>query len=543
MADIFRKEDVCSLLMGKHILFIGDSNIRALYKDILWLYKMNSLISLSFLKRRLENNFLGDRLIARSELTRGRDFTEHRIFEDGRTTFEFLFVTRCYCDNIVNMVNDIKDGRKHCPDVILMNSCLWDVSRWGPSGVGEYKSNLDKLMKLLTSSLPKHVLFIWGTALPIAASTSGGLIIKQIEFMQAILRIHVIEANSFSASLAASYGYDVLDFHHYMRYQIIRRSADGIHFLPTAMRFLTNLLLTHIALSWDVKLPGNLKLWALPLASNIENAIEASANHEMKQMFKNIEILADTLNKSVADTPNKKKRKKNKKKIQNIKVTHFVKQSEVVNPVNLQPERKLAKTPPNYHKASLVQRTVSDIQNNNFVSHIDYGDNNLPSHSNFIGQNIQITRHWNNDNASDLVNTEKDFRLIGFDDFNKSIDLRDALDNLPVYRQTINMRYAPHPPNINRYNDAPDPCYSGYNDCNRAYHPVQLPTVPKFSSHFQHNLMNNPVYEYYDRFSSHGYHPYKFYHDNEMAWRSAGPYQNNNPGPMRQRKPKYNYRR
>ncbi|CAH1397412.1 unnamed protein product [Nezara viridula] len=547
MADVFKREDARSLLNGKHILFIGDSNIRALYKDVLWLYKKNSLIDLGCLKRRvskLENSFLGDRLIARSELTRGRDFTEHRIFEDGKTTFEFLFVTRCYCDNILKMINDIKIGAKHCPDVILMNSCLWDVSRWGPNGVSEYKSNMDKLMKLLTSSLPKHVLFIWATALPIAAVTYGGLIIKQIEFIQAMLRIHVIEANSFTASLVASYGYDVLDFHHYMRYQIMRRSADGIHFLPAAMRYLTNLLLTHIALSWDVKLPGNLKNWKMSLASNIENAINSSANHEVKQMFRKIELIANKIDKFSADTPSK--RKQRKKKIQNIRVTHYEKPSEEVKHDKVQKERIYMKTPPNYHKAPpVLMRTVSDIQNNNVVGQTDCS-NDLPSSSNHLGPNILITKQCDISNVNnDVTLPEKDFRLIGFEDFNQSITLPDAFDIPPAYVQPCNRRYdyVPPLPNDIIYDNIPHPAYTGSYNYDQRRYPAVLQSVVKIPSYYHQNFAK-PAYNYYDRFSDRRNHPYKTYHDDRMVRRYDDPFQNNNPGPMRQRrKRKYKYRR
>lgn len=35
--DVFNKKQALKLLKGKHIWFIGSSNMRAIYKDLLWL--------------------------------------------------------------------------------------------------------------------------------------------------------------------------------------------------------------------------------------------------------------------------------------------------------------------------------------------------------------------------------------------------------------------------------------------------------------------------------------------------------------------------
>jgi hypothetical protein len=52
--------------------------------------------------------------------------------------------------------------------------------RWGPNGVTVYKDNMVKLMKLFKTSLPPETLVIWTTALPVSASCSGALLIKQV---------------------------------------------------------------------------------------------------------------------------------------------------------------------------------------------------------------------------------------------------------------------------------------------------------------------------------------------------------------------------
>jgi len=45
------------------------------------------------------------------------------------TYVEYHFTARCYTPKIVELLNQIKNGEKKAPDVIIMNSCLWDISR------------------------------------------------------------------------------------------------------------------------------------------------------------------------------------------------------------------------------------------------------------------------------------------------------------------------------------------------------------------------------------------------------------------------------
>ena len=44
MSDLFLSEDVRRVLKGKQVVLLGDSNIRGLYKDIVWLINDNSFI-------------------------------------------------------------------------------------------------------------------------------------------------------------------------------------------------------------------------------------------------------------------------------------------------------------------------------------------------------------------------------------------------------------------------------------------------------------------------------------------------------------------
>jgi hypothetical protein len=43
---------------------------------------------------------------------------------------EYFFITRCYNSNIEEMMSAIKEKGRSAPDVIIMNSCLWDITRY-----------------------------------------------------------------------------------------------------------------------------------------------------------------------------------------------------------------------------------------------------------------------------------------------------------------------------------------------------------------------------------------------------------------------------
>jgi len=268
MADVFLNVDAKVLLKDKHILFLGDSNIRAQYKDLLWLLNYNTLIDKKRLRAKLENSYIGDELVEGCKLDRGRNYQEIRHYLDKKneTTVEFMFIARCYNDHLMDLFDNMAKGDSPIPDVIIMNSCLWDITRWGPNGVPEYKDNMVKLMRQMKQSLPNKCLVIWSTALPPATNVRGGLLIKQISFMEPLLRFEVLEANTFARDVVVKHGFDVVDHHYYIRMQMHRRNKDGVHFSSTAVRFMTNLLLTHICLSRGCELPKNVQTHLLDKA-------------------------------------------------------------------------------------------------------------------------------------------------------------------------------------------------------------------------------------------------------------------------------------
>ena len=66
MADIFSKFDARKVLKKKKILFLGDSIMRNVYKDLIWLLSEGNFTPQDLLKRKGENSFGGDRLTFKS---------------------------------------------------------------------------------------------------------------------------------------------------------------------------------------------------------------------------------------------------------------------------------------------------------------------------------------------------------------------------------------------------------------------------------------------------------------------------------------------
>ena len=141
------------------------------------------------------------------------------------------------------------------PDVIIMNSCLWDVSRYGPTSMDKYKVNLEKTFRAATDAMPPECLFIWNTALPVANKIRGGFLLPELDFLCSTLRLDVLEGNYYAKELAGVYGLDVLDLHYFFRYQLHRRAPDGVHWNHQAHRRITNLILTHVANAWGLDPP------------------------------------------------------------------------------------------------------------------------------------------------------------------------------------------------------------------------------------------------------------------------------------------------
>nr|XP_045598407.1 uncharacterized protein LOC123758274 [Procambarus clarkii] len=261
MADIFRSEDACRLLKKKFIYLIGDSNMRSFYLDLLYLLKEGGITPAHVFRKGGpgKSSYCGDKLVdVSTSAAHGRNFFEIRQYQDDNVIIRYCYITRVYSNLVKRELKDIEKGVLSVPDVVIVNSCLWDITRWGAMREDKYKQEMVDLVHHLQCLLPDDTLIIWTTTLPVSTEkVKGGVFIKQLEFMTHSMRFMIMEANKFAQQLCMAFDIDLLDLHYHMCFQLHRRTNDGLHWEPPALRHITNLMLTHIALCWEKPLPGN----------------------------------------------------------------------------------------------------------------------------------------------------------------------------------------------------------------------------------------------------------------------------------------------
>ncbi|KAL5021719.1 hypothetical protein ScPMuIL_000874 [Solemya velum] len=253
---IFLQEDIYKLFYNKFVVIIGDSIQRTIYKDFVVLLQGNKYLTNTQVRAKGEIYFSGDELVEggkKGRMNNGINYREVRQYQSDCHLVRFYFVTRCYNNYVESILSDL--SKEPVPDIILMNSCLWDISRYGINSVPEYKRNLDKLFTRFSEVLPKQSLVVWNTTMPISKNARGGFLVPEIEFMNSTLRLDILEGNFFARKIVVSHGFDVLDLHFFLRHHLHRRAEDGIHWDMTAHRRITNLILTHIAEAWGIKMP------------------------------------------------------------------------------------------------------------------------------------------------------------------------------------------------------------------------------------------------------------------------------------------------
>ncbi|XP_045103070.1 PC-esterase domain-containing protein 1A-like isoform X2 [Portunus trituberculatus] len=234
--------------------------MRGMYKDLLCLLHQGTITPESILRRGSEvAPQYGDEMLKMASLRMGRSYFEVRQCKKKDLWLRFIFVTQVAAPTLMKELKSIEEGKLPPPDIVVVNSCLWDITRWGPEQEDQYKQNVANLFHRLQCLLPPASLVVWLASLPVATErVKGGVFIQQIEFMKHSMRFMLLEANMCVHNLCQAFGFSFLDLHYYMQYQLSRRTNDGLHWEPPAVRYMVNLLLTHITLSFDEELPGNI---------------------------------------------------------------------------------------------------------------------------------------------------------------------------------------------------------------------------------------------------------------------------------------------
>ncbi|XP_067379195.1 PC-esterase domain-containing protein 1A [Channa argus] len=244
------------LLHNKFVVVVGDSIQRSVYKDLVLLLQKEKYLTLNQLKNKGEMSFEQDHLVeggCLGEMHNGTAYREIRQFQSPHHLVRFYFVTRIYSCYMQSILEDLRNGLK--PDVVIVNSCVWDISRYKSTWTDDYKNHLCKFFDELRGTLPKETLVIWSLTMPLGERIRGGFLVPEIQHKASHLRFDVIEANFYSATLADAYGMDVLDLHFNFRFSLHHRTKDGAHWNALAHRKITSLLLQHIAQAWGIIMP------------------------------------------------------------------------------------------------------------------------------------------------------------------------------------------------------------------------------------------------------------------------------------------------
>ncbi|KAM4835958.1 uncharacterized protein RHO17_022818 isoform 1-T1 [Thomomys bottae] len=260
-----RAREVRQLLHNKFVVIMGDSIQRAVYKDLVLLLQKDCLLSPRQLRAKGELSFERDALLEGSRWSGARPrlpaapgaprprYREVRQFRAGHHLVRFYFLTRAYSSYAGRVLDRLRRGLL-APDVLILNSCLGDLSRYGRHFRRRYPRALESLFGHLRQTLPESCLLVWNTAMPAAETIAGDLIPLAGAHQPSRLREDVMEANFYSSTLAGRYGLDVLDVHFHFRRATQHRHQDGIHWDELAHRYLSQLLLAHIADAWGVVL-------------------------------------------------------------------------------------------------------------------------------------------------------------------------------------------------------------------------------------------------------------------------------------------------
>ncbi|XP_064131934.1 PC-esterase domain-containing protein 1A isoform X2 [Loxodonta africana] len=250
--------EVQQLLHNKFVVILGDSIQRAVYKDLVLLLQKDSLLTAAQLKAKGELSFEQDQLVAGGqlgELHNGTQYREVRQFcsGSGHHLVRFYFLTRVYSEYLEDVLEELTYGPT--PDLVIINSCLWDLSRYGRCSMESYRENLERVFVRMDQVLPDSCLLVWNMAMPLGERVTGGFLLPELQPLAGSLRRDVVEGNFYSATLAGDHCFDVLDLHFHFRHAVRHRHRDGVHWDQHAHRHLSHLLLTHVADAWGVELP------------------------------------------------------------------------------------------------------------------------------------------------------------------------------------------------------------------------------------------------------------------------------------------------
>ncbi|MBN3296998.1 PED1A protein, partial [Amia calva] len=112
------------------------------------------------------------------QMTNGTEYKEVRQFRTPHHLVRFYFLTQIYSNYMESILSDFKAGPQ--PDVLVVNSCVWDVSRYGGNSMTDYRENLNMFFIQLKKTLLPECLVIWNMTMPLGMKITGGFLVPEV---------------------------------------------------------------------------------------------------------------------------------------------------------------------------------------------------------------------------------------------------------------------------------------------------------------------------------------------------------------------------
>ncbi|PAV64271.1 hypothetical protein WR25_25354 isoform B [Diploscapter pachys] len=268
---LFDSEFVQTLLHNVHVLMVGDSIMRGLYKDLLTIHNTDFFTPEKTLGEKVEDSHMGDRQIDVLMLSSDRLFNQAREYCVEDCLIQFIFTTRCIRTDLTSKMMDFllkSPENGDYPDVIVMNSALWDLTRYKDYHFAtlnemtieksiheEYIDRLSMFLRRLRLLRP-ITKFLWiNFPWPQIPQKDRGFLAKaDVQGDKKYYSCLVMEGQFRAAQVVRNAGYDVLDLGFYLRNHALQvfRKPDGVHWDRVGTRVMTQLLLGHLAKMFNV---------------------------------------------------------------------------------------------------------------------------------------------------------------------------------------------------------------------------------------------------------------------------------------------------
>jgi hypothetical protein len=223
--------EVRTIFKGKKVLIIGDSISRGFYKDLACLLNGNNRLlfndELRFNRHNNDKNALSGEVIDSFKIDRSNstnNIEKRKLISIEHDYYLYYwFCSRVWNSSMHELLSSIEQY-----DCIIMQSMIWDLSRYGDYDGKYYLQNLEICFSKMTQ-LNKNIIWI---SIPPSNSDKTRLLNDLIFKMHSSTMEILKHYNCTSLNL-----YDKLNNH------LNTRHVDGVHFTPTGHRFITYYLI------------------------------------------------------------------------------------------------------------------------------------------------------------------------------------------------------------------------------------------------------------------------------------------------------------